>query len=84
VTLIHSRDQYLTPYKYSLHQMTYNILKNKLGVRQIMRDRVNLPKDGFPLEVKPLVIETKKGRSIEADLAVSISAHQAIVFDYNY
>ncbi|KAG2188194.1 hypothetical protein INT44_000946 [Umbelopsis vinacea] len=71
VTLIHSRDQYLAPYKYSLHQMTYNLLKNKLGVRQIMRDRVNLPEGGFPLEVKPLAIQTKKGRTIEADLAIT-------------
>lgn len=78
VTLIHSRDQYLTPYKYSLHQMAYNLLKNKLGVRQIMRDRVNLPEGGFPLEVKPLVIQTKKGRSIEADLAVSIPSPSSI------
>lgn len=58
--------------------MTYNLLKNKLGVRQIMRDRVNLPEGGFPLEVKPLAIQTKMGRTIEADLAVSISVHRVI------
>jgi hypothetical protein len=73
VTLIHSRHQYLAPYKYSLHSMTYNLLKNKLGVHQIMGDCVDLPKDGFPLEVRPLVIKTKKGRSVEADLAVRMS-----------
>ncbi|KAH8547852.1 hypothetical protein BGW37DRAFT_514837 [Umbelopsis sp. PMI_123] len=72
VTLIHSRHQYLAPYKYSLHSMTYNLLKNKLGVHQIMGDCVDLPKDGFPLEVRPLVIKTKKGRSVEADLAPTL------------
>ncbi|GAB5587394.1 hypothetical protein Unana1_02294 [Umbelopsis nana] len=71
VTLIHSRDRYLSPYKYSLHKMTYNLLKNKLGVCQIMGDRVQIPDGGFPLQVKPMVLKTKKGKSIETDLAIT-------------
>ena len=50
--------------------MTYNLLKNELGVLQVMGDRVQIPKGGYPLEVKPITIETKKGRSIDADLVV--------------
>jgi hypothetical protein len=50
--------------------MTYNLLKNELGVRQVMGDRVQIPKGGYPLEVKPITIETKKGKSIDADLVV--------------
>jgi hypothetical protein len=72
VTLIHSRDYYLPAYKHSLSQMTYNMLKNTLKVRQIRGDRVQIPEGGFPHEVKPIVVETKMGKSIQTDLAVGV------------
>lgn len=72
VTLIHSRDYYLPAYKHSLSQMTYNMLKNTLKVQQIRGDRVHIPEGGFPHEVKPIVVTTKKGKTIETDLAVSV------------
>jgi len=50
--------------------MIYNILK-KRGVKQKLGDRVILPKEGFPLEVKPVEIQTKGGKTIKGDLAVS-------------
>jgi hypothetical protein len=51
--------------------MTYNILK-KFGVKQIQGDRVILPKEGFPFEVKPVEVHTKGGNVIHGDLAVSL------------
>lgn len=71
VTLIHSRSRYMARYKQSLDSFTYGILK-KLGVRQVMGQRVNLPEGGFPLEVKPVEVTTKTGKKIQGDLAVSI------------
>lgn len=71
VTLIHSRDYYLPAYKHSLSQMTYNMLKNTLKVQQIRGDRVHIPEGGFPHEVKPIVVTTKKGKTIETDLAIT-------------
>lgn len=70
VTLLHSRNRYLPRYKVSMDVMIYNILK-KRGVKQKLGDRVVLPKEGFPLEVKPVEIQTKGGKTIKGDLAVS-------------
>lgn len=69
VTLIHSRSRYMARYKQSLDTFTYGILK-KLGVRQVMGQRVILPEGGFPLEVKPVEVTTKTGKKIKGDLAV--------------
>ncbi|KAI7897542.1 uncharacterized protein BX663DRAFT_481534 [Cokeromyces recurvatus] len=69
VTLIHSRARYLPRYKASLDTITYNILQKK-GVKQIMGDRVILPPEGFPLEVKPIQVHTKNGKVIHGDLAI--------------
>lgn len=70
VTLIHSRSRYMPRYKVSMDVFTYNILK-KRGVKQILGERVNLPEGGFPLEVNPIEVHTKKGRIVHGDLAVS-------------
>lgn len=56
--------------------MIYNILK-KRGVKQKLGDRVVLPKEGFPLEVKPVEIQTKGGKTIKGDLAVSCSGAES-------
>ncbi|KAI8384810.1 uncharacterized protein BYT42DRAFT_563718 [Radiomyces spectabilis] len=69
VTLLHSRSGYLPRFKKSVDVMTYNILK-KHGVKQILGDRVILPEQGFPLEVKPIEIHTRGGRVIQSDLAI--------------
>ncbi|CDS08253.1 hypothetical protein LRAMOSA02201 [Lichtheimia ramosa] len=69
VTLIHSRSRYMARYKQSLDTFTYGILK-KLGVRQVMGQRVNLPEGGFPLEVKPVEVTTTTGKKIQGDLAI--------------
>lgn len=71
VTLLHSRNRYLPRYKVSMDVMIYNILK-KRGVKQKLGDRVILPAEGFPLEVKPVEIQTKGGKTIKGDLAVSV------------
>ncbi|KAG2184511.1 hypothetical protein INT43_000420 [Umbelopsis isabellina] len=71
VTLIHSRERYLQVYKSSLHTLTFGLLKNKLGVNQILGDRVVVPKGGFSLEVKPITVRTTKGRTIETDLPIT-------------
>ncbi|KAI8877419.1 FAD/NAD(P)-binding domain-containing protein [Backusella circina FSU 941] len=70
VTLIHSRSRYMPRYKVSMDVFTHNILK-KRGVKQILGERVNLPEGGFPLEVKPIEVHTKKGRIIHGDLAIT-------------
>lgn len=72
VTLLHSRTRYMPRYKVSLDVMTFNILK-KHGVKQILGDRAILPKNGFPLEVKPIKVHTERGRVIDSDLAVSLA-----------
>ncbi|KAI8330792.1 hypothetical protein EDC96DRAFT_527965 [Choanephora cucurbitarum] len=69
VTLLHSRNRYLPRYKVSMDVMTYNILK-KHGVKQVLGDRVILPENGFPLEVKPIEVHTKGGKIIHGDLAI--------------
>ncbi|KAI8137027.1 hypothetical protein BJV82DRAFT_636939 [Fennellomyces sp. T-0311] len=69
VTLMHSRSRYMARYKQSLDSMTYNILK-KHGVKQILGDRVVLPKNGFPLEVKPIEVQTQSGKVVKGDLAI--------------
>ncbi|KAI9492358.1 hypothetical protein BDB00DRAFT_828681 [Zychaea mexicana] len=69
VTLMHSRTRYMPKYKTSVDVMTYNILK-KHGVKQVLGDRVVLPKNGFPLEVKPVEVHTQGGKVIEGDLAI--------------
>lgn len=81
VTLIHSRDRYLQVYKSSLHTLTFGLLKNKLGVNQILGDRVVVPKGGFSLEVKPLTVQTTKGRIIETDLPVRTVCVITCVYD---
>ncbi|KAI9264153.1 hypothetical protein BDA99DRAFT_508562 [Phascolomyces articulosus] len=70
VTLMHSRSRYMPKYKTSVDVMTYNILK-KHGVRQVLGDRAILPKNGFPLEVNPVEIDTKGGKKIVGDLAIT-------------
>ncbi|KAI8639688.1 hypothetical protein BD408DRAFT_371256 [Parasitella parasitica] len=70
VTLLHSRNRYLPRYKVSMDVMIYNILK-KRGVKQKLGDRVILPAEGFPLEVKPVEIQTKSGKIIKGDLAIT-------------
>ncbi|ORE01097.1 FAD/NAD(P)-binding domain-containing protein [Rhizopus microsporus var. microsporus] len=69
VTLVHSRNRYLPRYKVSVDVMIYNILK-KAGIKQVLGDRVILPPNGFPLEVKPIEIQTKGGNTIHGDLAI--------------
>lgn len=69
VTLLHSRNRYLPRYKVSMDVMIQNILK-KVGVNQVLGDRVILPDGGFPLEVKPIDIQTKGGKTIQGDLAI--------------
>ncbi|KAG0748828.1 hypothetical protein G6F16_007316 [Rhizopus arrhizus] len=69
VTLLHSRNRYLPRYKVSMDVMIYNTLK-KTGVKQVLGDRVILPPGGFPLEVKPIDIHTKGGKTIQGDLAI--------------
>jgi NADH dehydrogenase FAD-containing subunit len=70
VTLLHSRNRYMPRYKVSLDVMAYNILKKK-GVKQVLGDRVVLPKGGYPQEVGPVQVHTKSGKIIEGDLAVN-------------
>ncbi|KAJ1556893.1 Apoptosis-inducing factor 2 [Nowakowskiella sp. JEL0078] len=68
VTLVHSRTMYLTPYKKELHEYAYQILK-RLGVEQILGERVMTPKDeAFDGIMR--VVETNKGRKIECDLQI--------------
>lgn len=81
VTLIHSRERYLQVYKPSLHTLTFGLLKNKLGVNQILGDRVVVPKGGFSLEVKPITVQTTKGRTIETDLPVGIICARTYVYE---
>ncbi|KAI8066192.1 uncharacterized protein B0P05DRAFT_589783 [Gilbertella persicaria] len=69
VTLLHSRNRYLPRYKVSMDVMIYNILK-KHGVKQVLGDRVILPPNGFPLEVKPIEVHTKGGNIIHGDFAI--------------
>ncbi|KAI7888321.1 uncharacterized protein EV154DRAFT_310978 [Mucor mucedo] len=69
VTLLHSRNRYLPRYKVSMDVMTYNILK-KVGVKQVLGDRVILPPGGFPLKVNPIEVHTKGGKIIHGDLAI--------------
>ncbi|KAI9343375.1 hypothetical protein BD770DRAFT_437310 [Pilaira anomala] len=69
VTLLHSRNRYLPRYKVSMDVMIYNTLK-KTGVKQVLGDRVILPPGGFPLEVKPIEVHTKGGKTIHGDLAI--------------
>ncbi|KAJ1558832.1 hypothetical protein HK096_002701, partial [Nowakowskiella sp. JEL0078] len=69
VTLIHSRDRYLEPFKKELHDLSYRNLKS-LGVRQILNDRVLIPKGGFTDSGKKIVVTTKSGKKIESDLQI--------------
>lgn len=79
VTLLHSRNRYLPRYKVSMDVMAYNILK-KVGVKQVLGDRVILPPGGFPLEVNPIEVHTKGGKIIHGDLAVSKSTSHLRLF----
>ncbi|KAJ1551153.1 hypothetical protein HK096_002844 [Nowakowskiella sp. JEL0078] len=68
VTLIHSRTQYLMSYIKKLHENVYQILE-RLGVEQILGERVMTPKDeAFDGIMR--VVETNKGRKIECDLQI--------------
>lgn len=78
VTLMHSRTRYMPKYMKSFDAMTYNILK-KHGVKQLLGDRVALPKQGFPLEVGPVKIQTTSGRTVEGDLAVSKKQNKEVM-----
>ncbi|KAI9486920.1 MAG: hypothetical protein EXX96DRAFT_551134 [Benjaminiella poitrasii] len=69
VTLLHSRTRYLPRYMATVDVMVYDILK-KRGVKQLIGDRVVLPSGGFPLEVKPIEVQTQKGKAIQGDLAI--------------
>lgn len=82
VTLLHSRNRYLPRYKVSMDVMIYNILK-KSGVKQILSDRVILPPGGFPLEVNPIEVHTKGGKTIHGDLAVSIEQYRFPLSKYS-
>ncbi|KAI8844964.1 hypothetical protein BC829DRAFT_425863 [Chytridium lagenaria] len=46
VTLVHSRERYMLTYNYGLHKKAYKIVKD-YGVKQILGERVIIPKGGF-------------------------------------
>ncbi|KAJ3005942.1 hypothetical protein HKX48_000383 [Thoreauomyces humboldtii] len=69
VTLVHSRERYMTGYKMGLHHRAYGILK-KLGVRQILGDRVIVPDGGFVDDGRMIACTTKKGVEIQSDLQI--------------
>ncbi|KAI8983481.1 hypothetical protein BDB01DRAFT_722685 [Pilobolus umbonatus] len=69
VRLVHSRTRYLPRYKVSMDVTIYNILKRK-GVKQVQGHRVVIPSGSFPLEVKPIEVQTTTGKTISGDLAI--------------
>lgn len=69
VTLVHSREQYMLSYKYSMHKEIVKIL-NKFEVRQITGDRAIIPEGGFVDDFKMIKVATKNGQEVECDLQV--------------
>ncbi|KAI8847128.1 hypothetical protein BC829DRAFT_397259, partial [Chytridium lagenaria] len=71
VTLVHSRERYMMPFNYGLHQKSYDILE-KLGVNQVLGERVVVPEGGFVHDGVMKIVKTTAGREIECDLQVSL------------
>ena len=69
VTIVHSRERYLGSYKIGMHDSCYKLLE-KLGVVQILGDRVEIPEGGFLRDGVKRGYVSKKGRRIESDLVV--------------
>lgn len=69
VILVHSREQYMLSYKYSMHQEIVKLL-TKFGVRQITGDRAIIPEGGFVDDFKMIKVTTKNGQEVECDLQI--------------
>ncbi|KAJ3049493.1 hypothetical protein HK097_009519 [Rhizophlyctis rosea] len=69
VTIVHSRERYLGSYKIGMHDKCFKLLQ-KLGVVQILGDRVEAPKCGFVRDGVKRSYVSKNGRKIESDLVL--------------
>ncbi|KAJ3033554.1 hypothetical protein HDV00_006065 [Rhizophlyctis rosea] len=75
VTLVHSRDRYLGAYKVDMHQRCFRVLQ-KLGVEQVLGDRIDVPKGGFVRDGVRREFRTRRGSVIESDLVLLCTGMQ--------